>query len=313
MKKAGTGKNTGATDKIKCSCCGKLQDPTDGYYMSSSILNKQTNRLSVCKNCLVDIYNQLLEEFKSDKTALYKLCRLIDACFNITVYLSAKEQAENQNSNLAKIYFQKINSAIGRNNGIGNTFEASDFLDEKEITNNQTGVFVDYEDELKEFEVTKEMVIFFGRGYSKEDYWFLVNEYQDWITKYECDSKAMETLIKQICVQMLDIEKRRANSEKVDQQLKTLQELMGSTNLKPVQETGANAAEQLTFGMLIKKLENEQPVDEPLDEWKDPDNFEKWQKIFVGHLADMNDINNETVREYKEIIKPYTVSNEDGE
>jgi hypothetical protein len=312
MKKAGTN-NASTNDKVKCTCCGDFKDQKDGYYMSSSILNKQTNRLTVCKDCLVIIYNQLLEEFKSEKTALYKLCRLVDACFNNTVYLSAKEQAEKQNSNIAKIYFQKINSAIGKNNGIGNTFEYSDVIDEKEIQNIQSGVFVDYEDELKDFEVTKDMVMFFGRGYNKEDYWFLVNEYQDWITKYECDSKAMETLIKQICVQMLDIEKRRANNEKVDQQLKTLQELMGSSNLKPVQETGANAAEQLTFGMLIKKLENDQPVDEPLDEWKDPDNFEKWQKIFTGHLADMNDIDNEIVREYKELIKPYTVNDKDGE
>jgi len=88
---------------------------------------------------------------------------------------------------------------------------------------------------------------------------------------------------------------------------------MNDAKMKPIQATGAESNDQITFGTLIKKLENDKPTDEPLDEWKDPDNFNKWHTIFVGHLADMNDMENEVVKDYKEIIKPYTVTRSDEE
>jgi hypothetical protein len=125
----------------------------------------------------------------------------------------------------------------------------------------------------------------------------------------------MEMIMKDICFINLDIEKVRQNIEKGDitKLIETRGKLMNDAKMKPIQATGAEANDQITFGMLIKKLENDKPTDEPLDEWKDPDNFNRWLKIFVGHLADMNDIDNEAVKEYKEIIKPYSVSRDEEE
>ncbi|MGG4386452.1 hypothetical protein ABEX08_31170, partial [Priestia megaterium] len=158
---------------------------------------------------------------------------------------------------------------------------------------------------------------FWGRGYTREDLISLQSEYEEWTNRYECDSKGMETLIQEICQIRLDIRNRRANGEKVDTQLKTLQDLLGSSNLKPVQETGANAVEQESFGTLIKKYENDRPIPEPDEKWKDVDKIGKYIRVFfLGHLARMLNLNNQYKDEYWEEVNQYTVQepvNEDEE
>jgi hypothetical protein len=118
----------------------------------------------------------------------------------------------------------------------------------------------------------------------------------------------MELLIKQICLTQLEIEKRRANNEKVDPIVKTLQDLLGSSNLKPAQETGANSADQQTFGTWIKKFEHDHPIPEPDEEWKDVDGIKKYMNIwFFGHLARMLDIKNDNEDAYWEEVNKYKV------
>lgn len=167
-------------------------------------------------------------------------------------------------------------------------------------------------EQLKELseEDFRELETIFGEGYTERDYIYLANEYDDYCNRYEVDSKALENLIKEICVTQLDIRKKRAVNEKVDAQLKTLQDLLGSSNLKPVQETGANAVDQESFGTLIKKWENERPIPEPDEAWKDVDGIGKYVRtFFLGHLARLfgKEGDNPFRDEYEEVIGEHTV------
>jgi hypothetical protein len=153
-----------------------------------------------------------------------------------------------------------------------------------------------------------ELQEFWGRGYSQDDYYFLTNEYQKLLNSYECDSYAMELLFQEAAQQRLTIKKRREKGDSVDKELKTLQDLLGSANIKPAQETGANAVEQATFGTLIKKYENEKPIPEPDDEWKDVDGIGNYIKIwFFGHLCKMLGIKNEYSDLYEQEVNKYRV------
>lgn len=156
----------------------------------------------------------------------------------------------------------------------------------------------------------KELEQFFGEGYNEKDYIYLSYEYDDYCNRYEVDSKALENLIKEIVITQLDIRKKRAMNEKVDAQQKTLQDLLGSSNLKPVQETGANAVDQESFGTLIKKWENEKPIPEPDEAWKDVDGIGKYVRtFFLGHLARLfgKEGDNPYKDEYEEEIEKHTV------
>lgn len=115
-------------------------------------------------------------------------------------------------------------------------------------------------------------------------------------------------LFQEIAHEKLSIRKAREANKPTEKLLKTLQELLGSSNIKPVQETGANATEQATFGTLIKKYENERPVPEPDPMWADVDGIKKYVQIwFLGHLCRMLGINNEYAQMYEDEISKYKV------
>lgn len=167
----------------------------------------------------------------------------------------------------------------------------------------------------------KDLEIFFGEGYKEKDYIYLSFEYDDYCNRYEVDSKALENLIKEIVITQLDIRKKRALGEKVDAQQKTLQDLLGSSNLKPVQETGANAVDQESMGTLIKRFENDRPIPEPDEAWKDVDGIGRYVRtFFLGHLAKLfgkegdNPYNDEYEEEIeKNTVRPPSRNTESGE
>ncbi len=273
-----------------CTCCGKDKKLSD-YYASSSPFHRNNGRMHVCKQCIWDSVEGIK---KGDIDILKDTLRRIDKPFLYDLWLSSIEESERENKDLFGVYMKNLGMFQYRElTWAESSFEPSDKSNAIEQADREN---------------TQELIDFFGRGFSTEDYFWLEKEYTDFLNRYECDSKGMELLIKEICLTQLEIKNRRANKEKVDAQLKTLQDLLGSSNLKPVQETGANAAEHETFGTLIKRYENERPIPDPSPEWKDVDRIGKYVRVFfLGHLSRMLGIKNKYEDEYWEELDQYTV------
>lgn len=287
-----------ASRKPTCTCCGNERRLED-YYASSSPFNKSNGKLHVCKECIWTY----VESDSNNLDLVKDTLRMIDRPWQIDLWQSSVEEAEKANKVVFKIYMKNL--GLRQNREL--TWADSDFNTQKE---NDVLGNMDYH-EIDDEELN-DLVDFFGKGFTKEDYIWLQNEYTDFLNRYECDSKGMELLIKEICLTQLDIQIRRANKEKVDQQLKTLQDLLGSSNLKPVQETGANAVEQESFGTLIKKFEREKPIPEPDERWKDVDGIGKYiRTFFFGHMARAIGAENKFQTEYDEELNNYTVNQED--
>ncbi|MGM7720504.1 hypothetical protein [Metabacillus sp. Hm71] len=277
------------SNKKVCLKCTKEKSKTE-FYQSYSEWHGD-GKIPYCKTCLKEKLNE------ENETTIKEILRVIDRPYKKDAWQTAlsndKETLGIYLKDLALNYKYENydNSDFHKDNNVGSTL--SEFSNEEQNISQED---IDY------------MMKFWGRGFNLNDYIWLQNEFEDFINRYECDSKGMELLIKQICLTELDIEKRRENGEKVDQQLKTLQDLLGSSNLKPVQETGANAVEQESFGTLIKKFENEKPVPEPDEKWKDVDGIGKYIKVwFLGHLARMVGLENPYQKEYDEEVKKYKI------
>lgn len=286
--------------KITCSSCGKEKDAARDFYTSFSPFHKSTGRLHVCKQCLSNSVKE------NDVKSFVNMLRAMDKPMIMHLY----ESAIQSNAYVGE-YFKLVNAKDFRYM----TWDDSDFEDHKSSGSIKKNNLVD-EDETKDISQDEYNFLksFWGKSFNLEELLWLQEEYEDFTNRYECDSKGMELLIKQICLTELDIEKRRANSEKVDAQLKTLQDLLGSGNLKPVQETGANAVEQETFGTLIKKFEREKPIPEPDSAWKDVDGIGKYiRTFFFGHMAKAIGAENKFQDEYDEEFTKYTVNQEDIE
>ena len=293
-------------NKLKCSCCGKEKIETD-FYMSKSLIYKAISHLPICKTCLGDIYDKYYIKYKDYKLALYYMCRAVGICFNLSCFNGVLQEINNgKETNIWQIYMQKLNS-LGGKNGAGDDFDSSDNINMEEQNEILSNTLTDE---------NKDVVHFWGEGYGNSDYEYLETEYSKMTDRYECDSYAQETLFQDIAFQRLDIRKKRQAGLSVDKELKTLQDLLGSANIKPAQENASMASEQVTFGTLIKKYENEKPIPEPLPEWMTENWIKKYVVVwFFGSLCKMMGKPNPFKDDYDEEINKYTVKTdeEDGD
>lgn len=157
----------------------------------------------------------------------------------------------------------------------------------------------------------------FGNSYSNEDLMFLENEYQDWITRYECNTKAQETIFERLSFKKWEINKATKAGQSTKDLDKTYTELLSSINILPRQNSGNGLMDSLSFGQMIEQWEEHDPVFEPEPEFADCDGIGKYLRVwFKGHLARALGLDNGYSREYDEYIKQYTVTkpeyNEDG-
>lgn len=291
-----------------CTSCGESKKIND-FYKSYSILFKsnQEQRMTVCKECIVDAYNYFFSKVNIEINAVYLTCQLFDSCFNLTLFDSVIEQAEKSKSNIIQIYFQKINSLHQYKN---KTFLDSDKF-ELEAVVIDSKVDEQYQEILnRDFIVTPYMVAFWGKGLTKENMMLLENEYHNLKTYYQCDSYAQQILFQEISHQRLDIKKKRESGSNVDKEMKTLQDLLGSASIKPAQQDSLSAGEQVSFTTLIDEWEKEKPIPEPEDDFKDIDGIKKYISVwFFGHLCKMLGLKNNYSKMYDEEISKYTVEN----
>lgn len=296
----------------KCSCCGKEYKVQKGNFpITNSILYESNGGyLTICKSCLERYYQQLVTFYSGNENhALERCCQICDWFYSPEVTAMIKTVAQGKTKISA--YASKMNLVNVRDKGVT-------YLDtEKE---KHAGKIVNVEDidevietnddEIDSFNVDKQTILFFGLGFSKEEYMFLQNQYDDWARRYECKTKAQEEIYKNISLAQLIANKalKKGNMKEYLDATKTLQELMGSAGVKPNQTDDSVFGEQNTFGTLIKKWEDEEPIGEPDEEWKDVDGIKRYMETwFLGHLCNLVDVENDAERAYKEEIEKYTV------
>jgi hypothetical protein len=292
--------------KMTCTSCDKTLTET-AFYMSKSWIYRITGRLSICKTCVGELYDLLFAITNSYKISMYRLCRKLDVPYIHAVYDMAERESNKRNNELYRMYFQKINSLGTTNNYCGDFDDSDDF--EQKAGENINDVEVIKKEIMSDFELTADMVLFWGEGIALSDYKYLEDQYSAWKTRSTIDSKSLEDLIKQVCFQDLIIKQKRKSKTSVDKDLKVWQDLLTACNLKPVQDSSMNSVEQSTFGTLIKTWENERPISKPDPEWEDVDKVTKYHNIwFKGHTAEMFGEETDVTNEYREELEKYTVT-----
>lgn len=149
----------------------------------------------------------------------------------------------------------------------------------------------------------------FGSGLSNEDYMFLQNQYEDWVTRYECKTKAQEELFERLCFKKLEIFKATREGKPTKDLDESYQKLMNTANITPKQNSLDNLSEAQTFGTLIQKYENERPLPEIDPDLRDVDRIGTYIEVFFkGHMAKMLDLKNNMSHIYENYMKKYTVN-----
>ena len=297
------------TNKNKCTCfyCGKEYVDTN-YYKSHSAFYNNIGKIPYCKQCIEKFYQHYYEKYTNEgcltpeKNAVKRLCAAFDIYYKEDAYNAAIDSAKKREMNITPMgaYMKMIQLSQYKGKSYDNTVsdeEKDDFV---------ANISFDISNGRKADEKT---IKFFGAGFTDEDYEFLKEEYDDWVSRHECKTKAQEEVFKRICFKQLEILKATRRGEDTKNLDATFQNYLDTAKLQPKQNAGDTTADNQTFGTLIDKWENERPLPEIDEELKDVDKIGFYIDTFYkGHTCKMLNIKNAFSNLYSSMMKKFTVN-----
>lgn len=293
-----------------CLKCGEKVD-VKNLYTSKSQFYTTYMKIPFCKDCLDDMYQEYYKQYKGDgytnpeRKAVERICMVTDVYYSDHLFESAYKSWEKAPETPLIMYYIRNTRLVAYQK---KTYD--DTIREKyDASKDKEAILSIYNDDDKELDKrVSEGRKLFGAGFEREDYIFLYNEYMDWTSRHECDTKSKEELIKQICFVQLDLLKANRAGHDTKDLNKTLTTLMDAAKLQPKQNSGDTTAQNQTLGTLIDKWENTRPIPECDEELKDVDNIARYINVFFkGHLSKMMGLKNGFSNMYEKFMKKYTV------
>lgn len=288
-------------DLIRCSKCGEFLS-RKSFYQNK---NNATGVFHECKKCIlkdVTDYDKKTNIYIDNKEKAKHMLMLMDLPFDEKFYDSLidninNDVAERQYGTAWSKYITAV-SSLPQFKGL--SYKDSEFV---------IGSEYDDEVEIKENKKTiKKAKKRFGFGYTNEEYMWLETEYQDWVTRYECNTKAQESIFERLCCKKLEIRKTTMNGQPTKDLDKTYQELLNSGNILPKQVTLDTMADAQTLGTLIQKYEETRPLPEIDPELADVDKIGLYiDSFFRGHASKMLGLKNRFSNIYEKVMSKYTV------
>jgi hypothetical protein len=291
---------------VKCNCCGEWKNANSFYHSDKSADGIEHYG---CRECILDQctdYDKKTKIRTDNREKTIATFKKLDWYFNEKLY-------NDQFSKLAEGTGEKI-----RSTAVQQWIVISRSLNDYRNLCFADSEFLDDDSEILELtskrKPRKEIIKLFGSGFSTEDYLYLQDQYDDWCARTQVDSKSQQTYIVRICFKLLDIYKAQKIGKDTEKLDRSLNELLAAANLQPRQNVGNAAMDSLSFGQMIEKWEEEEPVYAPDPEFADVDGIGKYIRVwFKGHLARALGLDNGYSKEYDEYIKQYTVTKPDYE
>ena len=302
----------GAKKPITMTCfrCGETKDEKK-FYSTPSEFCKHAGRMSICTDCLDDIYMEYYDKYNAegytnpDRKAVERMCMALDVYYKDSLFESAKKSWENKPDISIMIYYMR-NSRLG-----ANRLKSYDdtIREQYDASKDKDAILSIYNDDDKELDKrVAEGQKLFGSGFDREDYIFLYEQYNDWTARHECNTKSQEELFKQICFTQLDLFKANRSGRDTKTLNDTLIKQLDAAKLQPKQNAGDTTADNQTLGTLIDKWENTRPIPEIDEELRDVDKIGRYISVFFfGHLCKMIGVDNDYARQYDKYMKSYTV------
>lgn len=288
-------------DYILCPVCGEFIT-RDNFYTDKRYA---IDVFPQCKKCvLAEVEQRKNKNDKPNETkeSVKRMLQKMDLPYIDSLYESlctdvANEINEKNKKSPFLAYLPPIKSLP---NWKGKTYADSEF---------ELGVVTEEEEIKINAKTIKSAKKRFGNGYSNEDYMFLENEYQDWITRYECNQKAQEEVFENLSMVKL-LKKKALKEGKPTKDLdKQQQDWLDTGNLKPKQNTMDTLSDAQTFGTLIQKYEETRPLPEIDPELEDVDKIGLYIDVFFkGHASKMLGLKNNFTHIYEKFMKKFTVT-----
>lgn len=307
---------------LHCLHCNDVYDSNE-FYDSDSEWHESICKIPYCIKCLDNFYQDYFKKYKEleypnpDRKAIERICMTLDIYYSDKIFDSAiKDSKVRTDATLIALYLKQVKLYQYRKKNYDTTIHDK----YKIMKDADSSMSVYTEQDVQQSEDIKDAIKFFGSGFSDDDYIFLHEQYTDWTTRHECETKSQEEVFKQICFTQLELLKAtRAKQDTKDLNATFLKQLEAA-KLQPKQNKGETVSDTQTFGTLIDKWENTRPIPEIDEDLQDVDKIGLYLDVFFkGHLAKMMGLKNGLSNLYTNFMKKYTVEkpeyndNEDGE
>ena len=297
--------------KYKCFHCGK-EYVESNYYKSYNDFYKSIGKIPYCKHCIENFYQQYYKKYfeegylNAEQEAVKRVCMAFNIYYNTSILNSAVDSDKKREINISPMgsYMKRIQLKQNDDKTYDTTI-AEFKIKEKELAASMCG-------SDNEIEVDEETIRFFGKGFEPEDYEYLKTEYQDWVTRHECQTKSQEQIFKRICFKQLEILKATRRGEDTKNLDATYQSYLDTAKLQPKQNTTDTLSDAQTFGTLIEKWETTRPIPEVEEELRDVDKIGLLIHVFfTGHMAKVLNLSSSLSKLYDKFIKKYTVDKQE--
>ena len=174
-------------EKLLCPCCGEWKKAT-AFYQDQRYA---TGHFYFCTECVLEMatdYDKKTKIRSDNREKTMRVLQLLDLPFIESLYQNMlKKNEEDTGERQRPTAFQSLVTQLKSFPQYrGKTWKDSSYTVADE----------DLDDDNEDTKISPRMVKNgrkrFGAGYSDEEYQFLENEYQEWMTRYECNTKALE-------------------------------------------------------------------------------------------------------------------------
>lgn len=302
-----------AIETLTCLRCNKELNIKE-FYHSASEFYKSTNKMPYCKECIEDLYDVILDKYtklgylNAERKAVERVCMALDIYYDDEVFDKAINDEKFKASSVMPMYMKNVSLTQYRKYNYDDTIynKYKNMKLNNGSYDNSMSISIEH-DAMTKAEMDKAEE-FFGSGFDKDDYVYLQEQYNDWITRHECQTKSQEELFKQICFAQLNLYKAQRLGEDTRDLNRTYLDLLNAAKLQPKQNSGESMADNQTFGTLIDKYENTRPLPEIDEDLRDVDKIGLYLDVFFrGHLAKMMGLKNGLSNLYTKYMKKYTV------
>jgi len=260
-----------------CRICKKIL-PASKFYEATNLMIDQNGLLSVCRDHCNELYDSYYSIHNNVDIALKLTCRDLDVRYSAEALKQAQSHLE---SLFAK--GKKADKLFGYyKSKLGSTQKSSEKLESFRFKDSEFESMVT--EEIVE-DIDDDLLLFWGKGFeSIDDYIFLEMELSNWKQTHKCDNQAEVTLLKEICIKILNIRNKRAIGENVSQDVKELQDLFKTASVDPAKANQASAGKSHDcYGLWVKDIEQFRPAEwyEQQDKYKDMDGFIPYIKNYI--------------------------------
>lgn len=287
-------------DVLLCPNCGNWLKTESSFYFDKKYATK---RFPICKKCIMEMVEQRSkknDEPNETKESVQRVLQIMDKPYVDSFYEDCVKGALDnaKERNRTSPFATYITAIQSLPNWKGMTWKDSEFGNDQ---NNQ---------EINEnSRVLKNAKKRFGTDYSLADLIFLENEYQDWISRYDCSQKAQEETFQNLSILKLmkrNAIKNKTSTKDIDH---SYQQWLDTGNLKPKQNSLDTFSDAQTMGTLIQKYEETRPLPDIDPELEDVDKIGLYIDAFYrGHASKMLGLKNRFSNIYEKVMKKFTVS-----